>query len=84
MMLSTMCGHGMVSHSLAKKMIDWVKEGRRTRRKQADLPGAVLFLRRLQPGARKDEFLKMPVRRRNKLSAAGRRRSGGRSELWRK
>ena len=30
MSLSTMCGHGMVSHSLAKKMIDWVKEGRRT------------------------------------------------------
>jgi hypothetical protein len=30
MMLSTMCGHGMVSHSLAKKMIDFVKEGRRT------------------------------------------------------
>jgi hypothetical protein len=30
MVLSTMCGHGMVSHSLAKKMIDWVKEGRRT------------------------------------------------------
>lgn len=30
MLLSTMCGHGMVSHSLAKKMIDWVKEGRRT------------------------------------------------------
>ena len=30
MMLSTMCGHGMVSMSLAKKMIDWVKEGRRT------------------------------------------------------
>ena len=30
MMLSTMCGHGMVSSSLAKKMIDWVKEGRRT------------------------------------------------------
>ncbi len=28
--LSTMCGHGMVSHSMAKKMIDWVKEGRRT------------------------------------------------------
>ena len=25
-----MCGHGMVSMSLAKKMIDWVKEGRRT------------------------------------------------------
>lgn len=30
LMLSTMCGHGMVSHALAKKMIDWVKEGRRT------------------------------------------------------
>lgn len=28
--LSTMCGHGMIAHSLAKKMIDWVKEGRRT------------------------------------------------------
>lgn len=26
----TMCGHGMISSSLAKKMIDWVKEGRRT------------------------------------------------------
>jgi len=30
MLLSTMCGHGMVSHSLAKKMVDWVREGRRT------------------------------------------------------
>lgn len=30
LMLSTMCGHGMIAHSLAKKMIDWVKEGRRT------------------------------------------------------
>ena len=29
-MLTTMCGHGMISTSLAKKMIDWVKEGRRT------------------------------------------------------
>jgi hypothetical protein len=28
--LTTMCGHGMVSSSFAKKMIDWVKEGRRT------------------------------------------------------
>jgi hypothetical protein len=28
--LATMCGHGMVSPNLAKKMIDWVKEGRRT------------------------------------------------------
>jgi hypothetical protein len=30
LLLSTMCGHGMISHSLAKKMIDFVKEGRRT------------------------------------------------------
>ena len=30
LLLSTMCGHGMVSQSLAQKMIDWVKEGRRT------------------------------------------------------
>ncbi|MBI1792403.1 MAG: hypothetical protein HYR60_33185 [Acidobacteria bacterium] len=30
LMLSTMCGHGMIGFSLAKKMIDWVKEGRRT------------------------------------------------------
>ena len=29
-MLSTMCGHGMISHSLSKKMIDFVKENRRT------------------------------------------------------
>ena len=28
--LATMCGHGMISVSLAKKMIDWVQEGRRT------------------------------------------------------
>lgn len=28
--LATMCGHGLVSASLAKKMVDWVKEGRRT------------------------------------------------------
>jgi len=27
--LSTMCGHGMVSHNLARKMIDFVREGRR-------------------------------------------------------
>ena len=28
LMLSTMCGHGMIARSLAKKMIDWVKENR--------------------------------------------------------
>lgn len=30
LMLSTMCGHGMISHALASKLLDWVKEGRRT------------------------------------------------------
>jgi hypothetical protein len=33
--LSTMCGHGMVSHNFARKMIDWVKEGRRSSRQAA-------------------------------------------------
>ncbi len=28
--IGTMCGHGMVSHNFVKKLIDWVKEGRRT------------------------------------------------------
>ena len=28
--LSTMCGHGMISHNLAKKMMELVREGRRT------------------------------------------------------
>ncbi len=28
--ISTMCGHGMVSANLTRKMVDWVKEGRRT------------------------------------------------------
>jgi hypothetical protein len=28
--LSTMCGHGMVSAGFARKMVDWVKENRRT------------------------------------------------------
>src|SRR5262244_1069029 len=28
--LSTMCGHGMIAADFAKKMIDWVKESRRT------------------------------------------------------
>ncbi|MBI3698403.1 MAG: hypothetical protein HY238_26635, partial [Acidobacteria bacterium] len=27
---STMCGHGMVSFNMAKKMLDMVREGRRT------------------------------------------------------
>ena len=30
LMLTTMCGHGMIGTNLAHKMIDWVKEGRRT------------------------------------------------------
>jgi len=29
-MLTTMCGHGMIGTNMARKMIDWVKEGRRT------------------------------------------------------
>lgn len=28
--ISTMCGHGMISHAFVRKMVDWVKEGRRT------------------------------------------------------
>ena len=28
--LATMCGHGMISFHFAKKMVDWVKGGRRT------------------------------------------------------
>lgn len=28
--IGTMCGHGMVSHNLVKKLIDMIKEGRRT------------------------------------------------------
>jgi hypothetical protein len=28
--LATMCGHGMISFHFAKKMIEWVKEGRRS------------------------------------------------------
>ncbi|MBI4587922.1 MAG: hypothetical protein HY725_03725 [Candidatus Rokubacteria bacterium] len=30
--IGTMCGHGMVSHHLVKKLLDWIKEGRRTPR----------------------------------------------------
>ena len=37
LMLSTMCGHGMISHSLARKMIDFVKEGRRTPKEAASV-----------------------------------------------
>lgn len=28
--ISTLCGHGMVSHAFTRKMVNWVKEGRRT------------------------------------------------------
>jgi hypothetical protein len=34
--LSTMCGHGMVSFNLAKKMIEMVREGRRTTEEAAN------------------------------------------------
>jgi hypothetical protein len=30
--LSTMCGHGMLSSSFVQKLVDWVKQGRRTPR----------------------------------------------------
>ncbi len=30
--IGTMCGHGMISHNLVKKLLDWIKEGRRTPR----------------------------------------------------
>jgi len=30
LMLSTMCGHGMISHAFARKAIDFVRENRRT------------------------------------------------------
>ncbi len=33
--LSTMCGHGLVSHNYARKMIDWVKLGKLTPRQAA-------------------------------------------------
>ncbi len=33
--LSTMCGHGMVSHNFARKMLDLVREGRRTPKQAA-------------------------------------------------
>ena len=46
--LSTMCGHGMVSTSLAKKMIDWVKEGRRTPEQAVSRTEPVLLVRRVQ------------------------------------
>jgi len=34
--LSTMCGHGMVSFNMAKKMLDMVREGRRTPKEAAE------------------------------------------------
>ena len=50
--LSTMCGHGMVSMSLAKKMIDWVKEGRRTPDAGVSRAEPVLLVRGVQSVAR--------------------------------
>ncbi|HEX8041778.1 MAG TPA: hypothetical protein VF490_21670 [Chryseosolibacter sp.] len=41
--LSTMCGHGMVSFNMARKMLDMVREGRRTKEQ------AVTTLMRLCP-----------------------------------
>ena len=72
--LSTMCGHGMVSASLAKKMIDWVKEGRRTPEQAVTLPDAVLLVRRLQSRARASEFWKRRARGRSKFGSSERSR----------
>ena len=47
-----MCGHGMVSHSLAKKMIDWVKEGRRTPEQAAAYMTRFCSCGVFNPGAR--------------------------------
>jgi hypothetical protein len=57
--LSTMCGHGMVSFNLAKKMLDMVREGRRTPDQ------AVLTLARFCPCG-----VYNPVRARRLLEAA--------------
>ena len=66
-MLSTMCGHGMISHSLAKKMIDFVKENRRSPEQAATYSRAsalvVSLIRRAPRG-----FSKMPGRIRNSVA----------------
>ena len=59
-MLSTMCGHGMISHSLAKKMIDFVKENRRTPDAGGRHAHPILFLRRLQSRAREADPRRCP------------------------
>ncbi len=33
--ITTMCGHGLISHNFARKMIDWVKLGKATPRQAA-------------------------------------------------
>ena len=58
--LSTMCGHGMISHSLAKKMIDFVKENRRTPGAGSHLPVALLLLWYFQSVARKEDSRRCP------------------------
>jgi hypothetical protein len=50
--LATMCGHGMVSASLAKKMIDWVKGRAADSRAGGVVPDAILLLWSIQSGAR--------------------------------
>ena len=59
-MLSTMCGHGMISHSLAKKMIDFVKENRRTPEQCCRHADAILLLRRVQSRARQADPRRCP------------------------
>ena len=69
-MLSTMCGHGMISHSLAKKMIDFVKRtaARRSRRRP---PDAFLLVRCVQSGPREENSRRCPHTRRRSSALAG-------------
>ena len=62
--LSTMCGHGMVSSSLAKKMIDWVKEGRRTPEQASSYLARFCSCGVFNPAVRSG-FLKMRARGRS-------------------
>ena len=61
-----MCGHGMISHSLAKKMIDFVKENRRSPEQAATYLSRFCSCGIFNP-ARARGFLKMPGRIRSSV-----------------
>ncbi len=50
--LTTMCGHGMISSSMGKKMIDWVKGGPPHSGRSGHVPGTLLLVRNFQPVTR--------------------------------